>query len=109
MSSSWLEPRFAFERGRVNAVRTAGLGAEGLKFTDKVPPDREMAFLRLKSNPMPCLPEEVAVNVNELIVGLPAAVRLAVQTALLAQVVEPAVTVEPVSLKNVMAGLDRET
>src|SRR5207249_3482439 len=34
-----------FIRGRATALKTAGLGDEGLKFTDNVPPEREMAFI----------------------------------------------------------------
>ncbi len=87
MSSSWLEPRLAFWRGRVKALKTAGFGAAGLKFTDNVPPEREMAFFKLKSSPMPCLPEEAATKLKEAMVGLPTAVRVALHTRPLAQLV----------------------
>src|SRR6266852_751175 len=96
-------------RGSVKAVKTPGLGEEGLKLTDKVPLESEMALFRLKSSSMPCRPLEVALNVKELIVGVPTAVKVAVQTAFIRQATPLAVMVKPVSFRNVISGLRRET
>ena len=93
----------------MKAVKTPGLGEDGVKLTDKVPLEREMAFFRLKSSSMPCLPPEVAFSVNEPIVGVPVAVKVAVQTAALAHGTPFAVMAESVSFKNVNSGLPRET
>src|SRR5215469_11361347 len=78
MSSSWLEPRFAFWRGSVKALNTGGLGAAGLKLTDSVPLEMEIAFFKLKSRATPWLPVEVTVSVKEAIMGLALAVSVAV-------------------------------
>src|SRR6266850_3358947 len=109
MSSSWEVPRLAFVRGNVKAVKTPGLGEEGLKLTDRVPPESEMALFRLKSISMPCLPLGVALNVKELIVGVPTAVRVAVQTNVSGHGTPFAVMGAPVSFRNVISGLERVT
>ena len=93
----------------MKAVRTPGLGEEGLKLIARVPLESEMALFRLKSNSMPCLPPEVALSVNEPIVGVPTDVKVAVQTWLLRHGTPFAVMAETVSFKNVNSGLPRET
>ena len=97
----------------MKAVKTPGLGEAGLKLTERVPLESEMAFFRLKSSSMPCRPPEVALNVKELIVGVPAATRVAVQTelapALAGQATPFAVMVEDVSFRKVISGLERVT
>lgn len=109
-SSSWLEAKFALVRGSVKAVNT---GDVGFRLTVNVPPEREMALFRLKSSPIPCVPEAAAVKVKDPMVGVPFTDRAAVQTESAAQVLEPVVIAEPVSLKKVIvepeAGLDSET
>jgi len=102
-------PRLAFIRGRATALKTAGLGDEGLKFTDNVPPEREMAFFKSKSMPIPCWPMEFTVNVKELMVGVPDAVKVAAQMELFGQLAVPTVIAEPVSLRNVISGLESAT
>lgn len=97
-------------RGSVKAVNT---GDTGFRLTVNVPPEREMALFRWKSSPIPCVPEATAVKVKEPMVGVPFADTAAVQTESVVQVVEPAVIVEPVSLKKVIvepdAGVASET
>jgi len=104
-----LAPRLAFVFGRATALNTPGLGEEGLKFTDRVVPEREMAFFKLKSMPMPRWPMELTVKVKEPMVGVPAAVRFAAQTAPLGQLAVPMVIAEAVSLRNVISGLENAT
>ena len=93
----------------MKAVRTPGLGEEGLKLIARVPLESETALFRLKSNSMPCLPPEVALNVNEPIVGVPTDVKVAVQTAPIGHITPFAVMAEGESFKNVNSGLERET
>ena len=94
----------------MKALRTAGLGEEGLKFTDKAPEEeREMAFFRLKSMPIPCCPEEVAMKLKEGITGVPEAEREKEQTEPLEQLAVPAVMVEVVSFKKTISGLENAT
>src|SRR5207249_11470016 len=50
-----------------------------------VPPEREMAFFKSKSMPIPCWPMEFTVNVKELMVGVPDAVKVAAQMELFGQ------------------------
>ena len=94
------------ERGKVKALRTA---EEGLKFTDKVPEEREIAFFKLKSMPTPCFPVEVTLTAKELMVGVPEAERENTQTEALAQLAEPAVIGEAVSFRKVISGVENAT
>ncbi len=68
-----------------------------------------MAFFKLKSMPMPCWPIELTVKVKEPMVGVPAAVKVAAQTAPFGQLAVPTVIAAPVSLRNVISGLENAT